>query len=50
MVNTDALDDHCTPHDGEDAEDVVILKTFYIHDACDVAEPEVFDHLVHGGG
>lgn len=47
--NTDALNDHWTPHGGEDAVNVVLLEIFYIRDASDVAEPEVFDHLVHGG-
>lgn len=29
--------------------DVIFLEIFYISDAGDVAEPEVLDHLVHGG-
>lgn len=47
--DTDALDDHRTPHGGEDTVNVILLEIFYICGAGDVAEPEVFDHLVHGG-
>ena len=47
--NTDASNDHCAPHDGEDAVNIIMLEMFYIFGAGNVAEPEVFDHLVHGG-
>lgn len=47
--DTDGWDDYSSPHDGEDGVDVVVLEAFCICDAGDVAEPEVLDHLVHGG-
>ena len=49
MGDTDGLNGDASPHDGEDAVDVVLLEIFHICDAGDVAEPEVLDHLVHGG-
>jgi hypothetical protein len=47
--NTDALNDHFAPHGGEDGLNVILLEIFYVCDAGEVAKPEVFDHLVHGG-
>jgi len=43
------MNGHPSPHDREDAVDVVFLEIFRISSAGDVAEPEVLDHLVHGG-
>lgn len=47
--DADALNDHNSPHSGENAMNVILLEVFYIRDAGNVAEPEVLDHLVHGG-
>ena len=47
--NTDGSKGHPSPHDREDAANVVFLEIFHVYDAGDVAEPEIFDHLVHGG-
>ena len=47
--DTDALNDHNSPHSGENAVNVIFLEIFYIRDAGNVAEPEVWDDLVHGG-
>lgn len=47
--DTDGLNGHTPSHRREDAVDVVFLESFHICDAGDVAEPEVWDHLVHGG-
>ena len=49
MGNTDGMNGDRSPHDREDAVDVVFLEAFHVSDAGDVAEPEVLDHLVHGG-
>jgi hypothetical protein len=47
--NTDASNGRSSPHDGEDAADVIFLEIFYVSNSGDVAEPEVLDHLVHCG-
>jgi len=47
--DTDGLDDHPSSHGRKDAVDVVFLETLYICGAGEVAEPEIFNHLVHGG-
>jgi hypothetical protein len=47
--DTDSLNNHPSPHDREDAMDVIFLEILYICCAGDAAEPEILDHLVHGG-
>lgn len=47
--DTDGLDDHPALHGGQNAVNVVFLEIIDICDAGDVAEPEILDHLVHGG-
>lgn len=47
--DTDGLNEHPSSHSREDAVDVVFLEVFDICDACDVTEPEILAHLVHGG-
>lgn len=47
--DTDAMNGHNSPHSGKNAVNVIFLEIFYVRDAGNVAEPEVLDHLVHGG-
>ena len=47
--DTDGLNDHPSSHDRKDTVDVVFLEILYICSAGEIAEPEIFDHLVHGG-